>query len=716
VNDPTRRRTSASAVLLKEHAALRRVATLVAKGVPTSELFAVVSEEISKVLDLPVITIDRYGPGPITTVLAARGDAPFAVGSTWPLDGVSLASIVYETGQPARINDYSRLTGTISEAMNRRPRARALGVPIIVDGAVWGMIGAGTGHGPLPAEAEERLVGFTELISTALWNVEARDALRLLVYEQGALRRIATLVATGASAEAVFSAVVTEVGMVLDAPVITLDRFGPGPASTVLAMSGDAPWKVGATWPLDGVSLASKIFETGRSARVDDYTALLGSIADALRDSPTASTVGVPIFVDGVLWGMIGAGTPTGPLPADAEEHLVAFTEPVAIAVANIESRRVRDRLADEQAALRRVATLVANGAGPDELFSAVIAEVGRVLELPGVTLERYEADGSSTVLASRGASGSAAGSRRLREPGTLAASILATGEPARIDDDSQSSDAAGTPGRDVAILSSVGVPIVVNGTIWGLISVATDQRASLPVETETRLAGFTELVATAVSNVTTRAELVASRARIVAAGDDARRRIERNLHDGVQQRLLALGLDLQGVRSAVSPEHDSLRARLEHIEHSVGAVLEELRELSRGLHPALLSRAGLGPSLRALARTSPIPVELCLDSDRRPPESLETCIYYVVSEALTNAAKHSHASDIRIDLRSSEASINAIIKDDGVGGAWPTPGSGLIGLSDRVEALGGRFTLESPLGQGTRISIVLPFATTPPG
>jgi signal transduction histidine kinase len=236
-----------------------------------------------------------------------------------------------------------------------------------------------------------------------------------------------------------------------------------------------------------------------------------------------------------------------------------------------------------------------------------------------------------------------------------------------------------------------------------------------VPVDAEARLQEFTELVATAISNAATRAELIASRARIVAAGDEARRRIERNLHDGTQQRLLALGLDLQAVQAAVASEPDGVQARLAQIELDVESVLEDVRELSRGLHPALLSRGGLGPSLRTLARRSPIHVELEIDTEQRPPESIEIGVYYVVSEALTNAARHSQASEISVTVSIDGAVLRATIEDDGVGGAEATPGSGLIGLVDRVEALGGRFTLESPAGHGTRISIELPLQVEVP-
>jgi len=204
------------------------------------------------------------------------------------------------------------------------------------------------------------------------------------------------------------------------------------------------------------------------------------------------------------------------------------------------------------------------------------------------------------------------------------------------------------------------------------------------------------------------RDSLIASRARIVTASDDTRRRIERNLHDGIQQRVVALGLGLRAVRVRF-PMPREAEEGLDEVARNLDSVLEEIRVFSQGLHPALLSRSGLGPALRDLARRSPIPVELDVTGDRRLPEPVETAVFYVVSEALANAAKHSEASYVAVTVASDAGSVRAQVVDDGVGGATVADGSGLIGLVDRVEALGGRFALDSPAGQGTAISLELP-------
>jgi signal transduction histidine kinase len=286
---------------------------------------------------------------------------------------------------------------------------------------------------------------------------------------------------------------------------------------------------------------------------------------------------------------------------------------------------------------------------------------------------------------------------------------VKRSGGPARLDSYDGAVSELATLVRDRGLRSSVAAPVFVGGQLWGALVASTDADELLPPDTDVQLARFTELIATAVSNAATRSELIASRARIVAAGDEERRRIERNLHDGTQQRLLALALDVQAVEATIPAVEREAHENLERIVHELEAVHEEVRELSRGLHPALLTRAGLRPSLRLLARRSPIPVELRIDVGERPPLSIETAVYYVVSEEITNAIKHSQAAKITVAVVSRENELRASIVDDGIGGADSGVGSGLVGLADRIEALGGRVALESPVGAGTTISVELP-------
>jgi PAS domain S-box-containing protein len=200
--------------------------------------------------------------------------------------------------------------------------------------------------------------------------------------------------------------------------------------------------------------------------------------------------------------------------------------------------------------------------------------------------------------------------------------------------------------------------------------------------------------------------DVEASRARVFAAADEARRRIERDLHDGAQQRLVSLGFELHSAAAMAPPD---LRARLSGISASLVEALDELREIARGIHPAVLTQGGLVPALRSLARRSAIPVELAVRVGRRMPERVEVAAYYLVSEALTNAAKHSRASVVHVEVAAGEGVVLLSIRDDGVGGADATQGSGLIGLRDRVEALDGTLEISSPAGAGTALRVSLP-------
>jgi signal transduction histidine kinase len=353
-------------------------------------------------------------------------------------------------------------------------------------------------------------------------------------------------------------------------------------------------------------------------------------------------------------------------------------------------------RVADEQAALRRVAELVARDAPPAEVFAAVTEEIARLLPADLTVLGRYEPDGSVAGVGFW----SASGERRpdpMRAPvggRSVAARVFATGRAAHLD-----SDGAG---------SSVGAPITVEGRLWGVVIASSRSERPLPADTEGRLVGFTELVATAIANAENRAALTASRARIVATADSTRRRIERDLHDGAQQRLVSLALQLRGVQAAVPPGAGELAARLADVGTELTGVLDELREIARGIHPAVLAQGGLRPAVKALARRSAVPVRLDLRVDGRLPEPLEVATYYVVSEALTNAAKHAGASQVDVEVSHDGRRLHACVRDDGRGGAHFADGSGLTGLRDRIEALGGRLTLQAT-GPGTTVEVDLP-------
>jgi signal transduction histidine kinase len=261
---------------------------------------------------------------------------------------------------------------------------------------------------------------------------------------------------------------------------------------------------------------------------------------------------------------------------------------------------------------------------------------------------------------------------------------------------------------RRFGVRSSVAAPIRVEGRLWGTMVVSSRQ-GPLPGDTEKRLVDFTDLVATAIANTDSRAELTASRARVVAASDEVRRVIERDLHDGTQQRLVALALDLRVAESAVPDELDEPRQIIRRVENEVGGVIDELREIARGIHPAIISEGGLEPALRTLARRSAVPVDLDVRTEVGLPERVEVAAYYVVSEALTNVAKHARASVVHVAVRARDHLLSISVRDDGLGGADPTHGSGLIGLKDRAEAIGGTLSLQSARGAGTSLYVDLP-------
>jgi PAS domain S-box-containing protein len=370
-----------------------------------------------------------------------------------------------------------------------------------------------------------------------------------------------------------------------------------------------------------------------------------------------------------------------------------------------------RKQLEAEQAALRHVATLVARGTGPEPLFRAVADEVGALMGCDTAAIVRFEADGWATVMGGH-LTRRPPGDRFEPDAGYVVASVRSTGHAARFDTDDPTASSMPDAVRAEGIRSGLAAPIVVDGELWGTITVAS-LHGSLPATTEQRLADFTDLVGTAIANAESRAELLASRSRIVMTADQTRRRIERDLHDGAQQRLVTLTMKLRALE-ALTPEAEALRSDVAEIAAGLDDVLDDLRETARGLHPVMLSRGGLGPALKALGRRSPVPVELDVRTQERLPEPVEVAAYYVVAEALTNAAKHAHASFVRIDADVLDGDLRVSVKDDGVGGANPARGSGLVGLTDRVEAMGGKLTLLSPPAGGTTVRIDLPLSGRP--
>ncbi|MET0699481.1 MAG: GAF domain-containing protein [Mycobacterium sp.] len=380
------------------------------------------------------------------------------------------------------------------------------------------------------------------------------------------------------------------------------------------------------------------------------------------------------------------------------------------------ESHAKVSALAMQQTALRRVATLVARGADTATVYPAAVTELAWGLAAEHVTLLSYESDEHCSIVASHESRDDVQyfpiGEQFSLDGDSLAARVRRTGEPARIDDYSAIDGSIVKRLRPLGLRSGVGVPVIVDGQVRGALIIGSAQPEPMPPDTEARIGDFADLVTTAISNAETRAELTASRARIVTAADQARRRFERDLHDGAQQRIVSLGLELRTLQSTVpadTAELTDLREGLTHAVDGLGGLYTDLQELSRGLHPAILSKGGLSPAIKTLARRSAVPVLLDLEIDRRLPESVEVAAYYVVAETLTNATKHAKANEVTVRVVTRTCELYLSVSDDGVGGALSGGGSGLIGLKDRVEALSGRLRIASAAGEGTTVTATIP-------
>lgn len=374
-------------------------------------------------------------------------------------------------------------------------------------------------------------------------------------------------------------------------------------------------------------------------------------------------------------------------------------------------TERALELLVSEQAALRRVATLVARDASPDEVLDAVVGEIRELLNADSTRLLRYEGDDAATVVAGANEPGRSVeiGKRVTLEGHNVPAMVLRSGRAERQNDGDQASGSLADRVRSLGLTAGVGAPVLVEGRLWGVMIAWWKADAALPEDAEERMTQFTDLIAVAIANAEGRTQLAASRARVVATADETRRRIERDLHDSTQQRLVSLGLELRAAEAALPPELADVKAWIGSAAAGMAEILEEVQEISRGIHPAILTTGGLAPALRTLARRSAVPVELDVGVTGRLPAAIEAAVYFVVSEALTNAAKHARASFVRVDVEAHNGSVELEIDDDGVGGADPARGSGLIGLRDRVEALGGSIDIASPAGDGTALRATIP-------
>jgi signal transduction histidine kinase len=612
--------------------ALRRVATLVARGTSAEGVFGAVAAEVGDLFGSDVSAIIRFEADGTATVLGDVGGP-------------------HEPGTRVTLRRGS----------------------VVVEGELWGAIAAVSLHRPLSPTAERRLTEFTELLATAVANTEAREQASGLAEEQAALLHVAELVAHESSAAEVFSAVTAEAWRVLGHKAVGLLRFERDGTATLLAQS-DTPWDpppVGTSLALDGENVIAEVHRTGRAARADDWADATGEISAMATGLGVRSAVATPIVVAGRLWGTLIAATGSSErLPRDTERRMERFAGLVATAIANAEARDEVKRLAEEQAALRRVATLVAEGASPDALFEAVAVEMEWLLGADAVSLARYEPDAGITELVQRGC------------------------------DVPPSAPGAGV---------SVRAPIVVQGRLWGVAVTGWKPGTAPPADAERRMGNFTQLLATAVANADSLEQLRASRGRLVTADDAARRRVVRDLHDGAQQRLVHAIVTLKLATEALDADPDEARAlvaeALGHVEHGNA----ELRELAHGILPPVLTNGGLGAGVDALADRLDLPVRVDVSPERFGPE-VEANAYFIVAEALTNVVKHAHASVAEVKAYIKDDVLHVEVRDDGIGSADPQ-GHGLVGLADRATALSGRLAVDTPPGGGTRVAVTLPLS-----
>jgi signal transduction histidine kinase len=724
--------------LAEQQAALRRVATLVAGGASPADVFDAVADELARCLHVVNAGLLRYEPDGTGFVVAARYEPGITTmpvtGNHIPLVGDNVGALVLRTGCAARIDNHDDASGPEAARIRAEGIGSIVGVPIVVDGRLWGAAIVGsTSPEPMPADTEARIADFADLVATAIANAAtraelraSRDELSALAEQQAALRRVATLVARGVGPSEVFEAVADEMARLVHVSHATVSLYDAEAFIPVAICHENRLRKLpeGLRLPLAGDNVAARVFRTRRTARIDSHDNAPGAHAARIRELGVRSAVGVPIIVEGSVWGAAIVGSSgLEPLPPDTEARVGDFADLVATAIANAATRAElqasRDELgvlAEQQAALRRVATLVARGTPPSDVFSAVADEMARCLHAANATVSRFDEDTVTIVAVAALTPGFKrapfVGARHtLLEGDNIATRVFHTGRAARLD----GLEFQNAPGwvaawlRETGLRSTVAVPIIVDGRVWGTAALGSLRSEPLPPDTEARMGGFADLVATAIANAATRTELIASRARIVAAADDGRRRLERDLHDGAQQRLVALGLQVRLAEASVPPSLQALGEQLGDIVSGLTGVTTDLQEISRGIHPSILSKGGIGPALKTLVHRSAVPVTLELAIERRLPDSVEVGAYYIVSEALTNAAKHARASHVAVRGHAKDDVLCLAISDDGIGGADLGKGSGLIGLKDRVEALGGRMRIVSPAGSGTSLDVTIP-------
>ncbi|MET1005238.1 MAG: GAF domain-containing sensor histidine kinase [Propionibacteriaceae bacterium] len=500
---------------------------------------------------------------------------------------------------------------------------------------------------------------------------EDHEALRQLVDQQTALRQVIELAARDAPTEEVLQAVAVQASHLADVDFTAINRYGPDGSTEVMALSGASQLVVGTRHldKRDGVT--RRVWQTRKFARIDDLTSIPSTWAQVARSLGYTTSAAVPIMIRGELWGtlvVVGRGEP---LTNAIEDSLTSFAALAGTAISHAQARQDLRALADEQAAFRRVAELVARGTALELVFDALTDEASKLLGGLPTALQRADPDGSTPTVSAHEPMGA----------------------------------------RSNQLTTEVAVPVTVEGRRWGVLMTRSAGSGPSGV-TEQRLRQFAELAAAAIANAENKAKLTASRSRVLATADEARRRLQRDVHDGAQQRLVHTIITLKLALGAVDPG-STAAARIAEALHHAQLASQELRDLVHGILPAALTHGGLRIGLESLISDIGMPVQLQLTAPPLPAD-IETTAYFVVAEALTNVVKHARATRADVNVDFDGATVTIEVTDDGVGGADPGTGSGLTGLADRVEALDGSLHVISAVTAGTTVRASFPFAAPP--
>jgi len=671
------------------------------------ELFSALAVEASRVTQGASVTLVQFTTGGTEAKVLAASGGHTEVGRTFPLQEQSIVVRAARSGRPERIDDYP--LRSMEDAAGVLDVRAAVACPVTLETGSWGALVGFSDDGILPPDAEHWLSLFADIVSGAVSGWSARSELRRLSEEQTALMRVANLVSRRSSEAELFDAVASEASGILDGVLIVLFRLADERTMTVVASHG-GPIPVGTRLeiPVD------------HDGEFDQF--LLSLLRRELEKADTDATdqtgkqalgggfsVAVPVVVDERVWGTLSAMGDTESLVSLTKERLERFAEFVAPAIAASDAQAAVERLAEQQASLLRVAEAVARGVPLQDVFETIAIEASNVLGGVATSLMRYDVSGAATSVSA------------YRSPAPIGlqvpsdahgiGDVFRTGRAVRVDsfDGTNLADVA----RELEVRSGVAVPITVEGLIWGTLT-ASSSESPLAPGVEVRLERFAALAAVAIANAQNKGELIASRARVQATADEARRRLQRDVHDGAQQQLIQTVLALKLALAAARQDEPTEELIAEALDYA-GRATSQLRDVVHGILPVSLSRGGLRAGLESLIADLAVPVRLEFDAPRCPPE-IEVTAYFVIAESLTNIVKHARASLVDVGVHSEAEDLVITIADDGIGGADPSRGSGMVGLSDRLQALGGELAIDSPLGRGTSLRATLPIHVPEPG